>query len=384
MKKLFYCIVIFIIVSASFSCVTTSNAATSQSSKNRPSLFSFLPIEVKTAVVPSKEKLITSTPQSTAFTDIKQIPQEKIVKLINTVGINTQKTFKPGETLYSFINGQVIEVDTTGSTAWGKYILIEGSYKYFLSDGEKNTKYRILICYLADIAPDIKPMITIKPNMILGTINIDSAGKSTNILLFTPDTQDVFLNFSTPTYPVDFRNNRWFHISTLLNQNSEYFFKYPEWSPYEAAYTFCHWHDPETGEERRDPPPPNFSEVTFIQSGCRFSLQLEKRPYLLTAEEQQHIENKLNIFRSVVAFGDFVSVTTWKDKDYTYYLFWGPRMNGYIQEEWEPQKLVTISAAIITADVVTNSLVLYVSEFSYKPISQKLDLVKNTVLKFED
>lgn len=366
------------------SCVSTSNTVKPTSEK-RPPLFGFLPIDAKTAVVPTKEKLIATAQQIGPFADIKQIPQEKIDKLINTIGIDTKKSFKPGETLYSFANGQVIDVDTEGLTAWGKYILIEGTYKYFLSDGEKEVPYRLLFCYLATIADGIKPMATIKENTVLGTIQIQSNSlKSTNFLLFTPDTNDIFFNYSTPSYPVDYINNRWFPVYTLLNRNAQNLFEYPEWSPHEAAYTFCHWHDPETTEERRDPPPPDYPWVTIIQSGCRFSLILEKKPYILTSQEQKTLENRLGFYRKAIGFGDLISVTAWKDNDYTYYLFWGPNMNKYIQEEWDPKTPVLISAGIITADVATNSIVFYVGEFSYQPLSQKLEQVKKTVIKLED
>lgn len=59
-------------------------------------------------------------------------------------------------------------------------------------------------------------------------------------------------------------------------------------------------------------------------------------------------------------------------------------MNSYTQEEFVPQKPVRISAKIIAADVVTNSLVLSVGEFSYKPFNEKLALVSNTVIKLDD
>lgn len=379
MKSLFRFAVISAILSLMFSCVSTSNVV------KRVPLFSFLSIDSKTKVVPTKEKLIAGTQQVGAFADIKQTPQEKIEKIIKTIGIDTKKVFKNGETLRSFTEGKVIDVDTEGSTAWGKYILIEGTHNYFLSDGEKKVPYRLLICYLADIAAGIKPTTTVYMDMALGTVQIqNNSFKSTNILLFTPDTNDVFFNFSTPNYPVDYKYNRWFSVYALLNINTRVFFAFPEENPHEAAYEFCHWHDPETGEERRDPPPPNYSSITYIQSGIRFSLLIEKKPYILTSQEQNTLENQLGFYRSEVNFGELVSVTTWKDNDYTYYLFWGPKMNQYIQEEWDPKTPVLISAAIITADVATNSIVFYVAEFFYKALSEKLDMVEKTVIKLED
>ncbi|MEJ5189271.1 hypothetical protein [Treponema sp. J25] len=385
MKKIVRFAVVPIILFVAFSCASTPKTTVSPIPEKRPALFSFLPIDTKTIVVPTKEKLTAMAPQGNPFADIKKIPQDKIEKLITANGIDPKKTFKQGESLSSFVNGKVIDVDPTGSSGWGKYILIEGSYTYFLSNGKKEVVYRVLICYLAAVAPDIQPMATVKTNMALGTVQVDTPLKSTNILVFTPDVNDIFLNFSTPSYPVDYMNNRWFHVYTILNENTQRIFWYPEWSPHEAAYTFCHWHDPETGEERRDPPPQNYNlGGTIIQSGCRFSLLLEKKPHLLTPEEKGKIESTIGAFRNILGFGDFVSVTSWQDTDYTYYLFWGPSMNKYIQEEWDPKNPVLISAMIITADVATNSIVFYVGDFSYKGISPKLEQVKSTVIKLED
>ncbi|MCX7948866.1 MAG: hypothetical protein N2509_01995 [Treponemataceae bacterium] len=384
MKKIVRFAVVPIILFVALSCASTPKTTVSPIPEKRPALFSFLPIDAKTIVVPTKEKLTAMAPQGNPFADIKQIPQDKIEKLITANGIDPKKTFKQGETLYSFIDGEVIDADHTGSSGWGKYILIEGSYTYFLSNGEKEVVYRVLICYLDTIAPEIQPMATVETNMALGTVQVATPLKSTNILVFTPDVNDIFLNFSTPSYPIDYMNNRWFHVYTILNGNAQNLLAYPEWSPHDAAYTFCHWHDPETGEERRDPPPPNYVGGTIIQSGCRFSLLLEKKPHLLTPEEKGKIESTIGAFRNILGFGDFVSVSSWKDNDYTYYLFWGPSMNKYIQEEWDPKNPVLISAMIITADVATNSIVFYVGDFSYKGISPKLEQVKSTVIKLDD
>lgn len=103
----------------------------------------------------------------------------------------------------------------------------------------------------------------------------------------------------------------------------------------------------------------------------------------MSSNEQIRVEEKIGYIRNWTGFGSITAVTTWSDKTYTYYLFWGPTINKFIQEEFDPKTPMLVSVIIITADVVTNSLVLYVGDFSYKPISERLAYVASTVIDLD-
>lgn len=118
----------------------------------------------------------------------------------------------------------------------------------------------------------------------------------------------------------------------------------------------------------------------ITNEGLKFSIILENSPYVLNPEQQKLVEQQL----IHVLYNKCVAVSAWKDETYTYYLFWGPYMANYIKEEFKPEIPVIISAHILTTDIKTQSLVMYVGDFSYYSDLFRLNYMNQRVIKLEE
>lgn len=386
MKKYYFFWLPVVVFNLFISCASQqvhNNALTREyRQESSPRLFNFIPLSSKTRVVENTDKIIKKDTNDSVlpFADISSIPPNIQKKLVETVGVDLSKVVTSGATIPAYIDGTIVKLDREGNGPWGRYIIIEGKHEYFLGSDKTDVSYHLLISRLGSIKSSLAEGQSILANTEVGTAVISSNySESTNYLVYTPYKNDVFLNVSTPVYPADYQGNRWFPIITF-NDNVRIKFAYPERSPHEVAYFFCHWHD-ETGAERRDIPPEGTPpSILITNEGLKFSLILENSPYVLNPEQQKLVEQRL----MHVLYNRCVAVSAWKDETYTYYLFWGPYMANYIKEEFKPEIPVIISAHILTTDIETQSLVMYVGDFSYYSDLFRLNYMNQRVIKLDE